>query len=216
MLLLENVTKRYRMRDGSWRQVLDGISLLIRQGDAVGILGRNGAGKSTLIRMMAGVEYPSTGRVERRMSVSWPLGFGVGLQNTMTGADNARFIARLYGKPQAEVLDFIADLADLGEYLNMPTKTYSSGMMGRLQLSLSLAIQFDCYLIDEGTAAGDARFVERTRALLAERMQDRAVIMVSHSAETVRSFCRTAAVLQGGRLTLYEDLDEAFATYNAI
>jgi len=140
MLLLEDVCKQYKMRDGSWRTILQGISLVIRPGDAVGILGRNGAGKSTLIRIMAGVEHPNSGRVERRMSVSWPLGFGVGLQNSMTGADNARFIARLYGKPQAEVLDFVADLADLGRYLNMPTKTYSSGMMGRLQLSLSLAI----------------------------------------------------------------------------
>jgi len=216
MLFLDNVTKRYKMRDGSWHTVLDGITALIRPGDAVGILGRNGAGKSTLIRTMARVEYPSSGRVEHRMSVSWPLGFGVGLQNTMSGADNVRFISRLYGRDPDEIMDFVEDFAELGDYMRMPTKTYSSGMMGRLQFGMSLAIDFDCYLIDEATATGDSRFVERARQMLAARTRDRAIIMVSHQANTIRSYCRTAAVLNEGKLTFYEDMDEAFAAYEAL
>lgn len=216
MLFVDNVTKRYRMRDGSWRTVLDGVTAVIRPGDAVGILGRNGAGKSTLIRSMARIEYPTSGRVEHRMSVSWPLGFGIGLQSSQSGADNVRFVARLYGKDPAEIMDFVEGFAELGEYMAMPVRTYSSGMMGRLQFGLSLAIDFDCYLIDEATATGDTRFIERARQALADRTRDRAIIMVSHQAATIRSYCRTAAVLNLGKLTFYEDMDEAFAAYEAL
>lgn len=216
MIYLENVSKGFVMRSGEFRPVLQGVSALFRAGDKVGILGRNGAGKSTLIRMIAGVEFPDTGRIERRMRISWPLGKGAGLNGEMSGADNARFIARIYGKPIQQVLDFVEDFAALGEYLFMPVRTYSSGMRGRLQLGISLALQFECYLIDEVTAAGDARFVERARQELAEKSRNATVIMVSHQTRTIRSYCHSAAVLNHGTLTFYEDLDEAFAAYEAL
>jgi capsular polysaccharide transport system ATP-binding protein len=216
MLYLERVCKSYRMRNGQLRPVLRDISALVRPGDALGILGRNGSGKSTLIRLIAGVEFPTSGRIERRMRISWPLGHAVGLSRELSGADNARFIARIYGQPIPRVLDFVEDFAELGPYFHMPQGTYSGGMTGRLQLAISLAIDFDCYLMDEVTAAGDARFVERGRKALADRAKRATVIMVSHQTNTIRSYCRTAAVLQDGELTFYEDLDEAFAAYQAL
>lgn len=216
MIYMENVTKTYPMRSGKPRAVLNNISALIRQGDAVGILGRNGAGKSTLMRLIAGVEFPDSGRIERRMRISWPLGQGAGVQSSLSGADNARFIARIYGRPIKQVLEFVENFAELGPYLYMPANTYSSGMMGRLQFGISLAIQFDCYLMDEVTATGDARFVERARMALKERNRNATVIMVSHQPNTIKAYCRTAAVLNDGSLTFYEDLDEAFAAYKAL
>jgi capsular polysaccharide transport system ATP-binding protein len=216
MLILDRVTKHYRMRNGGLRTVLRNVSAVIRPGDAVGILGRNGAGKSTLVRMLAGVEHPTSGRIERRMRVSWPLAHGVGLQNTMSGADNARFIARIYDKPVQDVLDFVEDFAELGPYIDMPAKTYSAGMMGRLLFALSLAVDFDCYLIDEVTATGDARFVNRAQQVLAERTRDRSIVMVSHQPEHLRLYCRSAAVLHEGALTFFEDVDEAIATYKTL
>jgi capsular polysaccharide transport system ATP-binding protein len=216
VIYLEDVNKSYPMRSGALRPVLRDLSALFRPGDKVGILGRNGAGKSTLIRLIAGVEFPDSGRIERRMRISWPLGHGAGLHGTLSGADNVRFIARVYGKPIGQVLDFVEDFADLGDYLFMPVRTYSSGMRGRLQLGISLALQFECYLIDEVTAAGDARFVERARVELMEKSRHATLIMVSHQTKTIRSYCNSAAVLNHGTLTFYEDLDEAFAAYEAL
>lgn len=216
MIFLDRVSKHYLLRDGRRKEVLREVSALIRPGDAVGILGRNGAGKSTLVRMLAGVEYPSSGRVERRMSVSWPLAAGIGLQNSLTGADNARFIARIYGHPTEDVLRFVQDFAELGSYFDMPVKTYSAGMMGRLLLGLSFAVDFDCYLIDEVTATGDARFVNRAQEILAEKTRERTVVLVSHVPEHLKLYCRTAAVLSDGRLTFFEDIDEAVAAYKAL
>lgn len=215
MILLERVSKHYPFRGGR-KTVLRDVTAVIRPGDALGILGRNGTGKSTLMRLLGGVEYPSSGRIERRMSVSWPIAHGIGVQSSLSGADNARFIARIYGQPEPKVVDFVADFAELGPYTYMPVKNYSAGMMSRLLLALSLAIDFDCYLIDEATGAGDPRFVNRAREMLTERLRRRTVVMVSHNAGHVRTFCRTAAVLHEGALTFFEDIDEAIATYEAL
>lgn len=216
MLVLENVWKQYPVQGGKPKILLRDVSAVIRPGDSVGILGRNGSGKSTLVRLLAGVEYPTRGRIVRKMSVSWPLAHGIGLQNTLSGADNARFIARVYGQPVQRVLDFVQDFAELGPYINMPVKTYSLGMTSRLLFGLSLAIDFDCYLIDEITAAGDARFTKRAEMALTERTRGRTIIMVSHIPEHLRLYCRTAAILNEGALTFYEDIDEAVAAYKAL
>lgn len=216
MIVLDRVSKHYPMRGGGRKQVLRDVTAVIRPGDTIGILGRNGAGKSTLMRMLGGVEFPSTGRIERRMTVSWPIAGGIGVQASMSGADNARFIARIYNQPISRMLDFVEGFAELGPYLYMPVKTYSSGMMSRLLFAMSLAVDFDCYLIDEGTSAGDHRFVNRARQVLTDRLRNRSIIMVSHSAAHIRAFCRTAAVLHDGALTFFEDIDEAIATYEAL
>jgi capsular polysaccharide transport system ATP-binding protein len=216
MILLDDVSKFYRLRGKERRWILRNTTAVIRPGDRIGILGRNGAGKSTLMRLLGGVEFPSTGRVERRMSVSWPLAHGIGVHGALTGADNARFVARIYDRDPEELVEAVDDFAELGAYMDMPIGSYSSGMMSRLLLGLSLAMDFDCYLIDEATSVGDQRFIDRTHDALENRLRDRALVMVSHHAVHIRSFCRSAAILHNGALTFFEDLDEAIATYEAL
>jgi capsular polysaccharide transport system ATP-binding protein len=214
MIRLDGLTKAYKVH-GQMREVLRGIDVTFSRGDAVGILGRNGAGKTTLLRLIAGVEAPTRGRVERRMSVSWPLGFGGAMHYSITGADNARFIARIYGKPVKETVEFVEDLAELGVYYRMPAKTYSSGMLMRLGFALSMAVEFECYLVDEVVATGDSRFAERCRRTLEERRGRSTILFVSHVPAMLRQFCTSGAVLQDGRLTRYDDLDQAIAAYEA-
>jgi len=215
MLELRNLCKSYETH-GKPRPVLRNVNANFWKGDAVGILGRNGAGKSTLIRVMAGIEPPTSGEIIRGMSISWPLGFGGAVHGSITGADNARFIARIYGKHTGWVESFVEEFAELGEYYRMPVKTYSSGMASRLAFGLSMAIDFDCYLVDEVVAVGDARFTERCRIALEERRKRSTLLMVSHQASLLRAFCTTAAILHEGRLTFHEDLDQALATYEAL
>jgi capsular polysaccharide transport system ATP-binding protein len=216
MILLDDVTKFYKVRGMGRRFILRNATAVIRPGDRLGILGRNGAGKSTLMRLLGGVEYPSSGRIERRMTVSWPLAHGIGVHAALTGSDNARFVARIYNRPPEEMVQAVNDFAELGAYMDMPLSTYSAGMMSRLLLGLSLSMDFDCYLIDEATSVGDQRFIERTQVALETRLRDRALVMVSHHALHVRTFCRSAAILHNGALTFFEDLDEAIATYETL
>ena len=214
MIRLHDVSKSYRTHLGQ-REVLRGLNATFAPGEKVGILGRNGAGKTTLLRVIAGVELPSTGRVERRMTVSWPIGFAWAMHYNMTGADNARFIARIYAKPVAETVDFVREFADLGAYFRLPVKTDSSGMIIRLGFARSLAVDFDCYLVDEAIAVGDSRFAARYHAALTERQARSALLLVSHIPDVVRSYCSSGAILDNGRLTRYDDLDEAIAIYQA-
>ncbi|MEN0075426.1 ABC transporter ATP-binding protein [Roseicella sp. DB1501] len=214
MIRLHDVHKSYPTHFGA-KEVLRGVDITFEPGEKVGILGRNGAGKSTLLRLIAGVEHPNSGWIERRMSVSWPLGFAGAMHYSISGADNARFLARIYDKPIRETVEFVENFADLGHYFRMPVRTYSSGMIVRLGFSLSLAVQFDCYLVDEAIAVGDSRFAERARAALADLNARASLLLVSHQAETVRAFCKTAAILQDGRLIRYDDLDQAIAAYQA-
>jgi capsular polysaccharide transport system ATP-binding protein len=216
MILLEGVSKFYRTRGVGKRWILRDTTAVIRRGDRLGILGRNGSGKSTLVRMLGGVEFPNAGRIERRMTVSWPLARRMGVHPQLSGADNARFIARIYGKPIEEMVRAVDKFAELGNYMDMPISTYSAGMMSRLQLGLSLAMDFDCYLIDEATSAGDQRFIDRARQAMESRFHKRSLVIVSHQTAHIRTFCRTAAILNDGRLTFFEDLDEAIATYEAL
>lgn len=209
---LNGLTKAYKVH-GRMHEVLRGIDTRFARGEAVGILGRNGAGKTTLLRVIAGVEHPTRGSVERGMSVSWPLGFAGAMHYSLTGADNARFIARIYGRPVAETVDFVAEFAELGEYYRMPARTYSSGMLMRLGFALSMAVDFDCYLVDEVVAVGDARFAERCREALKARRGRSTILFVSHVPALLRQFCTTGAVLEDGRLTRYDDLDQAIAAY---
>lgn len=194
--------------------VLKNASFAIGRGDAVGLCGANGAGKSTLLRLLAGVERPTAGRIDRRMSVSWPIGYTSAFQSSLTGADNARFIARIYRRPVEPVLAFIEDFAQLGRYFTQPVKTYSAGMSARLAFAISLAIDFDCYLVDEITGAGDERFRERCHEALQQRRQSGTLIMTSHDPATLQSYCTRGAVLHEGRLRFFDTIDEALAVHH--
>jgi capsular polysaccharide transport system ATP-binding protein len=215
MIAVEEVTKIYRTKSGEHR-VLDNVSFTVRQGQALGIMGRNGAGKSTLTRILTGSEYPTSGRIRREMSVSWPLAFSGGFQGSLTGADNARFIARIYGVPVERTLKFVQEFAELGEYFRMPVKTYSSGMRGRLAFGISLAVDFDCMVVDEIVAVGDQRFTQRCIEALAERRKRGALIMVSHSPDLLRKFCDTGALVSGGHITFHDSIDKLAAAYGAL
>jgi len=195
------------------KQVLRGVSLDVHRGQRIGILGRNGSGKTTLIKLVAGVEMPTAGKVTRGMTLSWPLGFGGGFQGSLTGYDNARFIARIYGVEYAMIRDFVEDFTEIGAQLKMPVKTYSSGMKARLAFALSLAIEFDCYLIDEVILVGDQNFQRKCHYELFEKRGDRALILASHSPDTIREYCQQALVLHDGLGTLYDDLESALQTY---
>ncbi len=208
---LYDVHKSYPMNVGR-KHVLRGVTASFRKGERVGILGRNGTGKSTLVRILGGIEAPTGGTIRRSMSVSWPIGMAAGFQPALSGADNSRFIARIYGKKAAETVEFVESFAELGEYLNMPVSTYSSGMRSRLGLAISLAVDFDCFLVDEALAVGDTKF---GRAFAA-RLQRAGLIIVTHQPSLVRQLCTRAAVLDQGTLTFYEDIDEALATYNSL
>ena len=212
MIQINNLVKRYPTRQGP-RTVLDNINLSIKAGEKVGILGRNGSGKSTLIRLISGAEQPTAGRIHRGMSVSWPLAFGGAFQGTLTGLDNLRFICRVYGASTEDKVPFIQEFSELGQYLYEPLKTYSSGMRARLAFAISMVVEFDCFLIDEIVAVGDARFQEKCRIELFEKRKDRAMILVSHNPEFLRAHCEHASVLVEGKLTSFEQVDDAFTFY---
>ncbi len=215
MIEFKNVTKSFTTRNGS-KTVLDNVSFIIERGRSIGICGPNGSGKSTLTRLIAGIEFPSAGTIRRDMSISWPLGFGGAFQGSLTGADNCRFIARIYDKPVDWVMDFVNDFAELGDYFKMPVKTYSAGMNARLAFAVSLAIEFDCYLIDEITAVGDSSFREKCRVALEERRRKGTLVMVSHEPSILREHCDTGAILFQGRLTFQKTIDETIHAYHQL
>ena len=212
MIQINNLVKQYPTRQGP-RTVLDNINLSIKAGEKVGILGRNGSGKSTLIRLISGAEQPTSGNIQRGISVSWPLAFSGAFQGALTGLDNLRFICRIYGASTEDKVPFIQEFSELGQYLYEPVKTYSSGMRARLAFAISMVIEFDCFLIDEIVAVGDARFQEKCRVELFEKRKDRAMILVSHDPGFIRAHCDHASVLVEGKLTSFEQVDDAFIFY---
>jgi capsular polysaccharide transport system ATP-binding protein len=213
MIHLINIAKQYSTWAGD-RIVLFPTTLTIPTDCGVAVLGRNGAGKSTLLRMIAGVEMPDQGRIVRTVSVSWPIGHGSGISASMTGRQNIRFIARINGANEDEVVRFVEDFAEIGPYMDELVSTYSSGMNGRLSLGLSLAIDFDFYLIDEGFAAGDRWFHDKCQAAFAERRRKASgILLVSHNPQTVEDYCDVGMVLYRGQLVPFDNIDDAVRFY---
>lgn len=215
MIACQDLHKSYRTGHGR-RDVLKGINLTINKGERVALLGRNGAGKSTLIKQIGGVEMPDSGRIIRHMTNSWPIGFNGGFQGSLTGFDNARFIARIYGRSYADMREFVEEFTELGGALKMPVKTYSSGMRARLAFALSLAIEFDCYLIDEVILVGDQNFQRKCHHELFEKRADRAMVIASHDMYTISDICNRAVVLENGIATGYDDVTAAIERYNSL
>lgn len=214
MIELCDIRKAYPTRSGpSW--ALKGINLSIADGERLGLIGGNGAGKSTLVRIISGIEQPTSGSVLTDRSISWPLAFSGAFQGSLTGLDNMRFICRIYGKDWRKVEDFIEDFARLGRYMREPIKTYSSGMRARLAFAVSMMIEFECYLLDEVFLVGDARFQQRCYDELFVKRADRTYIMVSHDMNFLREYCTRWAVLNKGYLTVFDDFGEAQAAHEA-
>lgn len=212
MIRATNLRKVYPSR-GRPNVVLDDVSFMVPPGCKLGLLGRNGAGKSTLIRLISKIEMPTRGRVEHKMSVSWPLGFTGSFQGSLSGIDNAKFIARIYRVNYKRLLAFVEEFSELGEFLYAPVKTYSAGMRARLAFALSIAIEFDCYLIDEVLLVGDQRFHARCQEHLFDRRSDRSLIIASHNAFFIREVCDAVMVLINGKAHWYDDVDAAIHCY---
>jgi capsular polysaccharide transport system ATP-binding protein len=214
MIVAAGVGKSYRSESGrGYHHVLSDIDFAVAGGEKLAVLGRNGAGKSTLIRLIAGIELPSVGLIDRKMSVSWPVGLNGGVGGTMTGHDNIRFICRLYDKPFALMREYVDDFAELGKFLGEPVRTYSAGMRARLNFALSIAVDFDCYLIDEIIAVGDQRFQQRSYEELFVRRKDRSLILASHVPHIVKDYCSRALIMHRGRAKVFDDLDLALDIY---
>jgi capsular polysaccharide transport system ATP-binding protein len=214
MLSVEHVSKVYSTRRGR-HKVLHDVNFQLRQGEHIGILGRNGAGKSTLIRLLAGAERPTSGIIRRGMSVSWPLAFGGAFQNHLTGLDNLKFVCRIYGVDYRPLIPFVEEFTELGEYFREPVHHYSNGMLTRLAFALSMAIEFDCFLIDEAMVVGDVRFHERCHVEMFHKRKDRAFILVTHDANVIKLYCKNACVLHEGHLLSFTTVDEAYDFYLA-
>lgn len=212
MIELINVCKTYQTRSGD-HEVLRGIDLTIKASQKIGILGRNGAGKSTLIKLMSGAERPTSGTIKRGMSISWPLAFGGAFQGSLNGLDNLKFVCRVYGVDYREKKEFVQEFAELGKYFHEPVKHYSSGMRSRLAFAISMAVEFDCFLIDEIISVGDARFHHKCEIELFEKRKDRAMIIVSHELHNIRKYCEEVCVINEGKLTNYKDFEMAIYAY---
>ena len=209
---VKDLVKDYHTPIGR-RRVLDGISFEVRPGEKIAVLGRNGAGKSTLVKLLGGVEPPSSGTIDKGLFMSWPLAFAGGLEGNMNGFDNIRFIARLYDRPLREMIAFVDDFAELGRQLYVPVKNYSTGMRMRLAFALTLVIDFECFLIDEVLSVGDQRFHQKCYDALFVQRRHCAMILVSHDTHIIGKFCDRALVLKSGRGRLFDDVELALQIY---
>jgi capsular polysaccharide transport system ATP-binding protein len=210
VIQLENLTKVYRVR-GQQKVVADNLNAVFPTGKSVGLLGRNGAGKSTLLRIIAGTMDPTSGRVVSTGSISWPVGFAGSFHPELTGAQNTRFIARVYGVDTDELVTFAEEFAELGKHFHLPFRSYSSGMRSRLAFGVSMGIPFDTYLVDEVTSVGDSAFKKKSNVVFHERLRTSGAVVVAHSNSLLRELCDMGAVLEDGRLIFHDSISEAIA-----
>jgi capsular polysaccharide transport system ATP-binding protein len=206
MVALQNVTKTFSV-NGSKHTILDNVTVNFPERTSVALLGRNGAGKSSLLKIIAGTARPSSGKILRQGSVSWPVGFAGSFNGDLSGSQNVKFIARIYGVDTRILTEFVRDFADLGQHYHLPFRTYSAGMRSRLAFGVSMGVRFDTYLVDEVTSVGDAAFKERSEAMLTEP------IVVSHSLPLLKRICDHAAVLENSRIVFFDTVDEGIARH---
>ena len=214
MIELQHVRKQFVL-NGTVKIVARDISFVFPTGECVGLLGRNGAGKSSLLGMIAGTLLPDSGQISSSGTLSWPVGFSGSFHGEMTGAQNAKFVARIYGADADSLIEFVRDFAGLGQHLHLPVRTYSSGMRARLLFGINMGLKFDTYLVDEVSAVGDASFREKSEYVFKERMREAGAIFISHSMPLLRRMCSAGAVLERGRIIYYEDLEEAIRAHHS-
>jgi capsular polysaccharide transport system ATP-binding protein len=218
MIELYNVTKYFKT-GGKKKYILNNVTMTIPSGVNVGLLGRNGAGKSTLLRMLGGIDFPNSGIITSPNSFSWPMGLAGGFQGSMTGRQNVKFVCRIYGKSDYEIeqaIESVREFAELGDYFDMPIKTYSSGMKSRLSFGLSLVFDFDYLIIDETLSVGDKNFQEKSKKALRKKIENCNVLLVSHSMPVLKEICDVGIVVHQGQINYCETIEEAIETYNNI
>jgi len=218
MIELKNVTKYFMTKKGK-NYILNDVSFTIPSGVNIGILGRNGTGKSTIMRMLGKIEFPNKGSITSLNSFSWPLGLGGGFVGNMTARANVKFVCRLFGrshKEMNEIIEFVKEFSELKDYFDMPIKTYSSGMKGRLGFGLSLAFDFDYMLIDETLSVGDARFKKKSKEALLKKIEKCNILLVSHDMNTLRELCEAGIVVNNGKLNYFENIEDAITEYAEI
>jgi capsular polysaccharide transport system ATP-binding protein len=215
MIIVDDLHKRYQTEHGAGKWILKGVSFTIPPKVSVGLIGGNGAGKSTLLRLVGGVDQPNKGRIERRCRVSWPMSFGGGLQGSLTGRQNSKFVARIHGH-EADIPERLAAIqafAEIGDSFDEPVRTYSSGMKSRLNFAMSLAFDFDVYISDEVTSAGDTAFRKKAAAAFRNLADHASLIMVSHSESTLKQFCSAGIWINDGKAHWFDQLDDALRAY---
>ncbi|AJI47199.1 ABC transporter ATP-binding protein [Francisella philomiragia] len=215
MIQLVNATKFYNIR-GYKHYILKDVSYTFPKGKSIGILGRNGAGKSTFLRMLGGLEYPNSGKIITTSSISWPVGLIAGFQGSLTARENIKFVCRIHNKSRREmkqIEEYVYDFAEIGEFFDMPVKSYSSGMRARINFGLSMAFDFDYYLIDEVSGVGDPQFGKKSKAIFEEKKKKACVIVVSHNMKEIKTHCDIAVVLENGKINIFDDMDKAIALY---
>jgi len=218
MIELQGVTKYFRTTLGK-KYILKDVSFAIPSNVNIGILGRNGAGKSTLMRMLGQIEFPNQGKILSDKTFSWVMGVGGGFQNNMTGRANVKFVCRIYGKSKEEIdraIAYVKEFSELGDYFEMPIRTYSSGMKSRLTFGLSLAFDFDYLLIDETLSVGDARFRKKSKEALMKKIESCNVLLVSHDMGTLRDICDVGIVSNNAQLHFFDDINDAIKMYETI
>jgi capsular polysaccharide transport system ATP-binding protein len=212
MIRFENISKSFRVNNQR-KVVIENLSFTLPSGKAIALLGRNGAGKSTLLQLVAGSLRPDTGQIISDGSISWPIGLSGAFHKDLTGAQNVRFLARIYGVDTFSLEAFVRDFAELGPHFRMPLRSYSSGMRSRLIFGAAMGIKFDTYLIDEVTAVGDAAFKRKSRAVFRERVKSAGALMVSHNMRELRRFCDAGMVLHKGKLHYFDHVEDAIAVH---
>lgn len=215
MIVLDSITKSYRSSVGR-KTVFKDLSFTFPEGKNIGLIGRNGAGKSTLMRMLAGLDTPDSGFIRTANSISWPVGLKNGLQGSITGRENVKFVARIHGangSAMARIIEYVYDFADIGDDFDRPVNTYSSGMRGRLAFGLSLAFDFDYYLVDEAMSVGDAHFKKKASDAFKEKIGRSNIILVTHGMTQVKTFCDVVVLIKNGSLHLFESVAEGIAEY---
>lgn len=215
MIEFQGISKGFWVR-GEYQPVIRNLNLTLPSGRSLALLGRNGAGKSTLLSIVAGTMRPDTGRVVSDGSISFTVGYSGSFHGDMTGAQNTRFVARIYGIDSDELTDFVQDFAEIGDHFHMPVRTYSSGMKSRLAFGISMGIKFDTYLIDEATATGDARFKRKSAEVFRARMVESSAVMVSHSMGDIKNFCDAGLVLHDGEIEVYDDVRDAIKRHQEL
>ena len=218
MIELQGVTKYYPTSLGK-KYVFKDLNFSFPEKSNIGVLGLNGSGKTTLLRMIGGIDFPNKGSIKVRGSISWPLGLAGGTQGSLSGRENSQFICRVYGDSQQAMRDklkYIKEFSELDDYFDLPVKTYSSGMRSRLLFGISMAFDFDTFLIDEVTAVGDARFRKKCQAALEEKRKASNYIMVSHNTNDLIESCDSLLVLDAGKVSLFKDIDEGLGFYNTL